>query len=71
MCPLAEKAIELDDVTVTNGEGLETVVRRPRVIIDRCIGCGLCEHQCPVRGEAAIRVYPDDGEGQQRRSGRS
>jgi MauM/NapG family ferredoxin protein len=71
MCPLAEKAIELDDVTVTNSEGLETVVRRPRVIIDRCIGCGLCEHQCPVSGEAAIRVYPDDGEGQQRRSGRS
>ena len=71
MCPLAEKAIELDDVTVTNSEGLETVVRRPRVITDRCIGCGLCEHQCPVNGEAAIRVYPDDGEGQQRRSGRS
>jgi MauM/NapG family ferredoxin protein len=71
MCPLAEKAIELDDVTVTNSEGLETVVRRPRVIIDRCIGCGLCEHQCPVSGEAAIRVYPDDGEGQQRHRGRS
>ena len=71
MCPLAEKAIELDDVTVTNSEGLETVVRRPRVTIDRCIGCGLCEHQCPVSEEAAIRVYPDDGEGQQRRSGRS
>jgi MauM/NapG family ferredoxin protein len=71
MCPLAEKAIELDDITVANSEGLETVVRRPRVIVDRCIGCGLCEHQCPVSGEAAIRVYPDDGEGQQRRSGRS
>jgi MauM/NapG family ferredoxin protein len=71
MCPLAEKAIELDDVTVTNSEGLEIVVRRPVVIRSRCIGCGLCEHRCPVKGEAAIRVYPDDGEGHQRRRGHS
>jgi NAD-dependent dihydropyrimidine dehydrogenase PreA subunit len=71
MCPLAQKAIELDDVTVTNGEGLEVVVRRPVVIRDRCIGCGLCENRCPVKGEAAIRVYPDDGEGEHRRRGRS
>jgi MauM/NapG family ferredoxin protein len=71
MCPLTEKAIELDDVTLTNSEGLEVVVRRPVVIRDRCIGCGLCEHRCPVKGEAAIRVYPDDGEGEHRRRGRS
>jgi formate hydrogenlyase subunit 6/NADH:ubiquinone oxidoreductase subunit I len=70
MCPLAEKAIELDDVTVTNSEGLETLVRRPVVIRDRCIGCGICDHQCPVYGEAAIRVYPDDGQGRQQRGGR-
>jgi len=70
MCPLADKAIELDEVNVTNGEGLETVLRRPRVVRDRCIGCGLCENRCPVPGEAAIRVYPDDGEGEHRRRGR-
>lgn len=68
MCPLPEKAIELDDITATNSEGLETVVRRPRVIRSRCIGCGLCEHQCPVNGQAAIRVYPEDG-GQHGRRG--
>ncbi len=68
MCPLAEKAIELEDVAVTNGEGLETTVRRPVVLPDRCIGCGLCEHQCPLNGEAAIRVYPEEGQG--RRQGR-
>jgi MauM/NapG family ferredoxin protein len=71
MCPLAEKAIELDDVTVTNSEGLETIVRRPVVIRERCIGCGICENKCPLKGRAAIRVYPDDGEGEHRRRGRS
>ena len=71
VCPLTEKAIELDDMTVTNDEGLEIVVRRPVVVRSRCIGCGLCEHWCPVKGEAAIRVYPDDGEGEHRRRGRS
>jgi MauM/NapG family ferredoxin protein len=71
MCPLAEKAIELDDVTVADSEGTETTVRRPVVIRERCIGCGLCENKCPVKGDAAIRVYPDDGGGQRRRGGRS
>jgi MauM/NapG family ferredoxin protein len=71
MCPLAEKAIELEEITVANGEGHEIVLQRPLVVRDRCIGCGLCENRCPVKGEAAIRVYPDDGEGEHRRRGRS
>ncbi len=32
-------------------------VRRPTVLRDRCIGCGICENRCPLNGEAAIRVY--------------
>jgi translation initiation factor RLI1 len=24
---------------------------------EACIGCGICEHQCPLEGVAAIRVY--------------
>jgi formate hydrogenlyase subunit 6/NADH:ubiquinone oxidoreductase subunit I len=58
MCPLPEKAIELKEATVTNSEGYETTVFLPEVITERCTGCGICEHQCPLRGEAAIRVYP-------------
>jgi ferredoxin len=32
-------------------------VKRPRVVRDLCIGCGICEYACPLNGEAAIRVY--------------
>ncbi len=31
--------------------------RRPNVRRHRCVGCGLCEHACPVQPEAAIIVY--------------
>ena len=32
-------------------------VRRPFVIEEKCVGCGLCEYHCPVQPVAAIRVY--------------
>jgi len=57
MCPVPDKAIRLEEHTVTNCSGEEVVVRRPRVIRDRCIGCGICEYKCPLIGEAAIRIY--------------
>lgn len=57
MCPLPAKAIRLEDVTVWPPEGGEPrVVRRPVVLQERCIGCGICENRCPLNGEAAIRV---------------
>jgi len=31
--------------------------RRPFVIEEKCVGCGLCEHHCPVQPVAAIRVF--------------
>lgn len=32
--------------------------KRPFVIEEKCVGCGQCEHGCPVNGPAAIRVSP-------------
>jgi polyferredoxin len=32
--------------------------RRPFIIENKCNGCGLCEHKCPIEGEAAIVVKP-------------
>jgi ferredoxin len=41
-------------------EGSKTEVQirlqRPYVDIEKCIGCGICEHECPVSGRKAIRV---------------
>jgi len=40
------------------GSKIEVQVRlqRPFVDIEKCIGCGVCEHECPVSGKKAIRV---------------
>jgi polyferredoxin len=57
MCPTPEKAIRLEEVTVTDDRGEPIVVQQPYVLQDLCIGCGICEYQCPVEGESAIRIY--------------
>ncbi|NPV84484.1 MAG: 4Fe-4S binding protein [Anaerolineae bacterium] len=57
MCPVPQKAIILEEVALDKPDGQTTILQRPRVIRERCIGCGICEHRCPVNGEAAIRVY--------------
>ena len=31
-------------------------LQQPFVDIEKCIGCGVCEHECPVSGKKAIRV---------------
>jgi polyferredoxin len=57
MCPVPDKAIKLDEVEVMNAQGELVVVKRPHVVRDLCIGCGICEYKCPLNGQAAIRVY--------------
>ena len=53
MCPIPEKAIRLGG---GRGRGFDRG-RHPRVLEELCIGCGICEYQCPVQGDAAIRVF--------------
>ncbi|MEJ2730659.1 MAG: 4Fe-4S binding protein [Deltaproteobacteria bacterium] len=35
-------------------------LQQPHVDPERCIGCGVCEHECPVRGKRAIRVTAEN-----------
>ncbi len=56
VCPVSPKAIFTREETLTNREGEAVRLKRPYVDPEKCVGCGICEHHCPVRGPAAIRV---------------
>ncbi|MBF0422417.1 MAG: 4Fe-4S binding protein [Magnetococcales bacterium] len=56
VCPTSPKAIWYQTVTVTTREHATLSLKQPYLKPDLCIGCGICEHKCPVGGEAAIRV---------------
>lgn len=53
-CPVSEKAIKLD--TYSGGPA------RPYIDADLCVGCGICQHKCPVRPARAVRVSPKNAE---------
>jgi ferredoxin len=57
----------LENLAAAGGR-VDLVVRLQRPFVDpaRCIGCGMCEHECPVSGRRAIRVYSEN----ESRSGR-
>lgn len=57
MCPLSPKAVSLDNIEVWRPNGELVNLQRPKVDHARCIGCGICEYQCPLPGPAAIRIY--------------
>ncbi len=56
VCPTSPKAIYLKDDIVTRPDGEPMKVRLPFVDLKRCVGCGICENKCPVRGLPAIRT---------------
>ena len=56
VCPTSPKAIYSREVTITKRDGNPITLRRPYVDPSLCIGCGICEHECPVKDYAAIRV---------------
>jgi len=54
--------------TAAAGDPLTLLVRLQLPYVDpaQCIGCGVCEHECPVKGRRAIRVSAEN-ETRQRR----
>jgi polyferredoxin/Pyruvate/2-oxoacid:ferredoxin oxidoreductase delta subunit len=57
VCPIADKAIVLDEVEVPDAGGGTWLLQRPRVLRELCIGCGICEYHCPMPGASAIQVH--------------
>jgi ferredoxin len=56
VCPTPKKAIWFESATVRTRAGGPMEVKQPRVDLDLCVGCGICETKCPVVGMPAITV---------------
>lgn len=56
VCPTPKKAIWFQPATARNRNGEPVEVKQPRVDLELCIGCGICETKCPVLGKPAITV---------------
>jgi polyferredoxin len=56
VCPTSIKAVWLEDATAYDRKGVEVRVKRPKVDLELCVGCGICETKCPVLGMPAIFV---------------
>ncbi len=55
-CPTSPKAIYLKEISVPAADGRMVPTKLPYVDLTRCVGCGICENKCPVKGRPAIRV---------------
>ncbi len=56
VCPVSPKAIFTRDVEVVDRWGETLTLERPYIDPTRCIGCGICEHECPVVDDRAVYV---------------
>ncbi|NUQ00069.1 MAG: 4Fe-4S dicluster domain-containing protein [Armatimonadetes bacterium] len=56
VCPVSPKAIYTRQVSTTDRWGAPLVLERPYIDPTRCIGCGICEHECPVVDRRAVYV---------------
>ncbi len=56
VCPTSPKAVVFREADVT-GFGTERLrLKQPYVNLRQCVGCGICQNKCPVKGTPAIRV---------------
>jgi len=55
-CPTSPKAIYLRPTEVIDAEGNIKQVKQPYLDPSHCVGCGACEHACPVQDRPAVYV---------------
>jgi polyferredoxin len=56
VCPVAPKAIQTYDEETKDVFGKMVVLYKPFIVPDLCIGCGICEAECPVQDQPAVYV---------------
>ena len=56
VCPTSPKAIYLRKQVIRGPNSSPVEVNAPYVDLKKCVGCGICETKCPVKGRPAIRV---------------
>ena len=68
VCPVTPKAIGTYDEDIIRWDGTTVTLNKPYMRPELCIGCGICEHECPVIDDAAVYVTAI---GESRSKGRS
>jgi polyferredoxin len=58
VCPTSPKAIQTVDEEAKNVFGQVVLLNKPFVVPDLCIGCGICQKECPVTDSRAVYVTP-------------
>jgi len=55
-CPTSPKAVYLRPAEVIDAAGDVKQVKQPYLDPSKCVGCGACEHACPVQDRPAVYV---------------
>lgn len=56
VCPVTPKAIGTYDEPFTRWDGTTVTLNKPYMRPELCIGCGICQRECPVVDDAAVYV---------------
>ena len=56
VCPVSPKAIGTYDQEIIRWDGKKVTLNKPYMRPELCIGCGICEHECPVADSRAVYV---------------
>lgn len=56
VCPVSPKAIGTYDEQIKRWDGTVVTLNKPYMRPELCIGCGICEHECPVADDKAVYV---------------